>query len=84
MNVEIFPDGFSDYGIYMKKQQTNNSGDSDSPRFSLKDKNESVSDYPRLSLKGNYRNKLYQRLSLEKYEKNTKRNDVIVKRIWKK
>ena len=84
MNVEIFPDGFSDYGVYMKKQQTNNSGDSDSPRFSLKDKNESVSDYPRLSLKGNYRNKLYQCLSLEKYEKNTKRNDVIVKRIWKK
>ena len=84
MNVNIFPDGFSDYSIYMKKQQISDSNDSDSPRFSLKDKNESESAYHRLSLKGNYRNKFYQRFSLEKYEKNVKRNDVIIKRIWKK
>lgn len=84
MNVEIFPDGFSDYGVYMKKQQTNNSGDSDSPRFSLKDKSKSESDCPRLSLKGNYRSKIDQRFSLEKYEKTAKRNDVVIKKIWKK
>ncbi len=84
MNVNIFPDGFSDYTIYLKKQETNNAGDSDSPRFSLKDKNESESASPRLSLKGNYRNEFYQRFSLEKYEKKAKRNDVIIKVIWKK
>lgn len=68
----------------MKKQQISDSNDSDSPRFSLKDKNESESVYLRLSLKGNYRNEFYQRFSLEKYEKNVKRNDVIIKRIWEK
>lgn len=84
MNVEIFPDGFSDYSIYMKKQQISDSNDSESPRFNLKDKKESESAYHRLSLKGNYRNEFYQRFSLEKYEKNVKRNDVIIKRIWEK
>ena len=84
MNVEIFPDGFSDYTIYMKKQKTDNAGDSGLPRFSLKDRNERESVSSRLSLKGNYRNEFYQRFSLEKYEKNVKRNDVIIKRIWKK
>lgn len=84
MNVEIFPDGFSDYDIYMKKQQTNNSSDSDSPRFCLKEGNKSESVSHRISLKGNYRNEFYQRFSLEKYEKNTKRYDVVVKRLWKK
>lgn len=69
MNVEIFPDGFSDYGVYMKKQETANTGDSNSPRFSLK---------------GDYRSKIDQRFSLEKYERYEKRNDVVIKKIWKK
>lgn len=69
MNVDIFPDGFSDYIIYMKKQETDTAGDSNSPRFSLK---------------GDYRSKIDQRFSLEKYEKNAKRNDVVIKKIWKK
>lgn len=69
MNVNLFPDGFSDYTIYMKKQETANAGDSNSPRFSLK---------------GDYRSKIDQRFSLEKYERFTKRNDVLIKKIWKK
>lgn len=69
MNLEIFPDGFSDYTIYMKKQKTNNAGDSGLPRFSLK---------------GDYRSKIDQRFSLEKYERYVKRNDVVIKKIWKK
>lgn len=69
MNVDIFPDGFSDYTIYMKKQDVADTGNSSSPRFSLR---------------GDYRSKIDQRLSLEKYERLTKRNDVIIKRIWKK
>ena len=69
MNLEIFPDGFSDYTIYMKKQKTDNAGDSGLPRFSLK---------------GDYRSKIDQRFSLEKYERYVKRNDVVIKKIWKK
>lgn len=69
MNLEIFPDGFSDYSIYMKKQKTDNAGDSGLPRFSLK---------------GDYRSKIDQRFSLEKYERYAKRNDVVIKKIWKK
>lgn len=69
MNVNIFPDGFSDYTIYMKKQETDNAGDSGLPRFSLK---------------GDYRSKIDQRFSLEKYERFKKRNDVVIKKIWKK
>lgn len=69
MNVNVFPDGFSDYTIYMKKQETDNTGDSGLPRFSLK---------------GDYRSKIDQRFSLEKYERFKKRNDVVIKRIWKK
>lgn len=69
MNVNLFPDGFSDYIIYMKKQKTDTAGDSNSQRFSLK---------------GDYRSKIDQRFSLEKYEKNAKRNDVVIKKIWKK
>lgn len=69
MNVNVFPDGFSDYTIYMKKQETDNVGDSGLPRFSLK---------------GDYRSKIDQRFSLEKYEIYSKRNDVVIKKIWKK
>ena len=69
MNVDIFPDGFSDYTIYLKKQETDNAGDFGSPRFSLR---------------GDYRSKIDQRLSLEKYERFAKRNDVVIKKIWKK
>lgn len=69
MNVNIFPEGFSDYTIYLKKQETDNTGDSGSPRFSLK---------------GDYRSKIDQQLSLEKYENVIKRNDVVIKKVWKK
>ena len=69
MNVNIFPDGFSDYTIYMKKQETDNAEDSGLPRFSLK---------------GDYRSKIDQRFSLEKYERYSKHNDVVIKKIWKK
>lgn len=67
MNVDMFPDGFSDYTIYLKKQKTDNAGDFGSPRFSLKNCS-----------------RIDQQLSLEKYEKATKRNNVVIKRIWKK
>lgn len=69
MNTEMFPDGFSDYSIYEKKQQIQNSGNANSPRFSLR---------------GNYREEFSKLFSLEKYENSIKRNDVLIKSIWKK